>query len=424
MREYKKIDRWIDLDKLPKTQSGRVKWADSCGMRVPFKYENTIGEVEILEYVGKHKYNIAVYVGDKVKKYCMSSSLISACDFGGVLRQSVGETNPNLIKYFVNTKDAFKYSAYSTKPVDMVCPFCGFKKKQSVELLMLGGFSCPRCSDGISFANKLMFNVLMQLNVHFKNEITKKDSGFEWVDDYRYDFYVKLTDCNLLIEMDGHFHDGSNFNTYDNAHAVDIEKDTLALNNGFNIIRIDCRYPKSSLRFEYIKQNILESQLCDLLDMSHVNWSDANEYALGSYVKQAADLFNSGITSVVQIAQQLGVCRSTARTYLKLAAEGNLCSYAIVNGQSLVHIKPVALYKDGLLVGVFISAYELDRNSEQIFGVHMDYRTINAICNKKRRAKRVRGYTPTYIAYEEYERILPQFNQQYKINLDDLQGVS
>lgn len=405
----KKIEKWIDLSKLPKIRDGRVDWRNSIGMKVPFRYGNTTGEVELLKYAGNNKYDVLIYVNERVISYRLSSTLIKNCNFGYAIKQPVGVTHPELIKYFVNRKDAFKYPTYHTKLIGMKCPICGFKKQQTVESLVFGGFSCPKCSDGKSWAEKFMFNMLDQLKVKFKNEITKKDSGFEWVGRYRYDFYVEHERKGFLIEMDGHFHDGSNFHEYEDVHIVDLEKDRLAAENGFHIIRIDCRYPDIVSRFEFIKNNILTSNLSTFLNLNCVDWELANKSALSSYVKIASDFYNNGVTSPAKIGELLGINRATVRKYLKMATEIGWCSYVTINGMSTNRIRPIALYKDDDVVGVFINARDLDRRSYDLYGVHMDFRNIHAACKNTNRHRHVGGYTPKYITYDEYKHLLSQF---------------
>ena len=405
----KKIEKWIDLSELPKNKKCQIDWQNSIGIKMSFRYGNTTGEVELLKYVGNNKYDILIRTDERIIQYCLDSALIKNCNFGNAIKQPVGITHPELIEYFVNHEDAFQCPTYHTKRVDMRCPICGFNKQQTVESLVSGGFSCPRCSDGKSWAEKFMFNILEQLKVQFKNEITKKDNGFEWVGRYRYDFYIKCENKRFLVEMDGHFHDGSAFHEYKDIHAIDIEKDKLATENGFDIIRINCRYPDVTSRFKYIKNNILNSDLCTFLNMDCVDWDIANKNAINSYIKIASEFYNNGITSPTKIGELLGLNRATARKYLKIATDIGWCNYITVDGKSINSIKPIALYKDKEIVGVFINAYDLDRLSKETYGVHIDYRNIHAACNGTNRHKRVSGYTPKYITYDEYKHLLPQF---------------
>lgn len=422
MVKGEKIEKWIDLSVLPKNKKGQVAWCDSTGIKIPFKYGETSGTVELLEYVGDHKYNIMFNINDEIIPYCINSSLIGTCSFGYALKQPIGVSHPELIKYFVNKEDAFKHPAYYTKPTNMMCPICGYQKQQTYELLTLGGFSCPRCSDGKSYAEKFMANILCQLNVEFINEVTKKYDGFEWMGDYRYDFYININNQKILIEMDGHFHDGSKFYSYEESHKIDVAKNNLANENGFIIIRVDCCYPDICNRYEYIRTSILNSDVSKILNLNIVNWDVANEQATNSYIKRAADLFNCGIKSVVNIGKTLGVCRGTVRKYLKVATDIGWCNYTIIDGKSLDQMKPIALYKGDTVVGVFRGASDLSKKSQQLYGVYMDVRSISAVCNQSSRLKRVKGYVPKHIAYDEYEQLLSQF-QTIQNECNNLQEV-
>lgn len=72
-------------------------------------------------------------------------------------------THPHLIKYLINKinkKDTIKYSYGSKKKILIKCPFCNYEKKLDFNTLSDQGFSCPKCSDGISYPEKFIFNVL------------------------------------------------------------------------------------------------------------------------------------------------------------------------------------------------------------------------------------------------------------------------
>ncbi|WP_160686886.1 zinc-ribbon domain-containing protein [Clostridium sp. C2-6-12] len=104
----------------------------------------------------------------------------------------ISTTHPNLSKYFVYIKDSYKISKGSHKNVLLKCPECGYTKEMQEYNLVNKGFSCPICSDGISFPNKLMFIVLKKLEIGFENEYSP-----EWIKPKRYDFFIN--EMNLII---------------------------------------------------------------------------------------------------------------------------------------------------------------------------------------------------------------------------------
>ena len=56
--------------------------------------------------------------------------------------KSIGEENPNLIQYFVNQEDAFKYALYSNKKALLKCPMCGKEREMQIAKLADRGFNC------------------------------------------------------------------------------------------------------------------------------------------------------------------------------------------------------------------------------------------------------------------------------------------
>ena len=110
----------------------------------------------------------------------------------------IATTDPWMIKYLVDPEDAYKYTRSSAKKVKVKCPYCGRVKDKSITLNKLHrnqSVSCS-CNDGISYPNKLMFNLLEQLEVEFETEYSP-----DWIGNRKYDFYIPS--MKLIIEMDG-----------------------------------------------------------------------------------------------------------------------------------------------------------------------------------------------------------------------------
>ena len=101
----------------------------------------------------------------------------------------VALTHPHLVKYFVNKEDAYKYSHGSRENILMKCPDCGCEKYININSLKNRGFGCSGCSDGVSYAEKLLFNVLKQvINNNFLTQLSK--TTFKWCGKYKYDLYI------------------------------------------------------------------------------------------------------------------------------------------------------------------------------------------------------------------------------------------
>lgn len=158
-----------------------------------------------------------------------------------------------MVKYLVNKNDAYTHTYCSNKKVLCKCPNCGYEKEVGLHLLYRQGFSCPKCSDGISYPEKVMFNLLEQLNMTFITQVNKRN--LNWCDKYLYDFYFKLNGQEYIIETHGlqHYKEigkNSNWGSLKETQQNDKNKRELAIHNGIkeeNYIVIDCRY--SNLEF-------------------------------------------------------------------------------------------------------------------------------------------------------------------------------
>lgn len=321
----KKIEKWIDFSKLPKNKRGQIDWQNSVGYKLPFKYGDIVSSLKILKY-NKKESIITIYINGYTEtdgKTIKTSHLIY-CKLGGVLSKPIVDTHPELVKYFYNRSDADIYTFGSNKKVKMVCQFCGTVKEQSPNQLTNQGFSCSACSDGVSYPNKFIFNMLSQLHISFKNEVNCATPGFEWIlNRNRYDFYVEINDKKYFIEADGGWH------RYPEVKDRDNQKDILANAHGIDVIRIDCNYHITSMRHNIIKTNILNSELSNIFDLSNIDWQLCEKYSNTNLITTACEYWNKGLTSVSQIASLMNMARNTITSYLKIGANMNLCNYTV-----------------------------------------------------------------------------------------------
>jgi hypothetical protein len=237
----------------------------------------------------------------------------------------VANTHPDLIKYFVNKEDAYKYSSGSRKKVLMKCPDCGYEREFSiVRLANNQDFSCLQCGDGISYPEKFIIHLLKQLNIEFIYQLSSKN--FIWCNKSKYDFYIPL--YNTIIETHGIQHYKQlkgNWGTLTEIENNDINKEENALLNGINnYIILDC----SKSELNWIKNNILASTLPELLSFKEedIDWLKCHEYALSNIVKKACDLWNGGMKNTKQIANELKISRVVV-SYLNQGAKLGWCDY-------------------------------------------------------------------------------------------------
>lgn len=188
--------------------------------------------------------------------------------------------------------DGEKYGYCSNEKTYFICPHCGSKLYKRVSDVYTYGLGCHVCSDGVSYPNKFIRNVLKQLNIDFISEYSP-----DWAGHYKYDVYFKLDNDEYIIEMDGFGHGfvDTPYSTMEEQIKVDKIKDDLAFNNGIHLIRVNCHYRTSvEDRFNLVKENICKS-LSWLLDLTTVDWNECNYFSSSSNVKICADMWNNGI---------------------------------------------------------------------------------------------------------------------------------
>ena len=261
------------------------------------------------------------------------SELKSICDFTGGQEGSIYcnrcnaiiTTHPELVRYFVNKEDTYKYSYGSQEKVNIICPNCKHIKNMYISSLVKHGMSCPKCGDGISYPEKFMFSLLEQLlNDNFQVQLSK--ITFIWCDNYKYDFYITL--INGIIETNGiqHYKEFNRSQSLKEIQEKDKIKEQLAKDNGIkNYIVIDCRYSE----LEWIKNSILNSQLPKLLNFKEkdIDWLKCHECGLSSLVKEVCDLWNKGMDNVLLISNKLKLSKSTITRYLKQGVILGWCNY-------------------------------------------------------------------------------------------------
>ena len=227
-------------------------------------------------------------------------------------------TVPEVAKLLINHEDGYKYTKSSNKKVDWKCPECGnIIKNKTINNVAIFGLSCPKCSDGISYPEKFMYNLLQQLNVDFKYQFSPK-----WIKPKRYDFYIPSK--NLIIEMDGGY--GNDHSSYE-SKEIDMIKDKLAQEHEIEVIRINCNYGHKN-KFEYIKNNILTSQLINIFNFVNVDLKliDCNSYKsiVLEVCKEKHDLPK---ISVLELSHKYKLHKTTIRRYLKIGNNNGWCTY-------------------------------------------------------------------------------------------------
>ena len=369
----------------------------------------------------KYCCNICGYNGWIVESGLITKKHKCLCCDNKIVSMGINDiptTAPWMIPYFQGGYDEAKlYTRRSAKKIYPICPDCGRIKDKPMAISTINnshGISCI-CTDGYKYPEKFMFNVLVQLNINFTVQLTQ--TTFKWVSNkYKYDFY--LPSLNIIIETHGlqHYKNSSGVfvKTLEEEQENDECKKQLALTNGIkedNYIVIDCR--KSEM--EFIKQNIINSRISELFDLSIIDWKQCEEFALSNRVKEACDLWNSGMNSAVDIGVSMKIDKSTVRNYLKKGQPLGWCNYNTKEenekskqNASNMKRKPVLCLEN---YEVFESSEKLEIKSEEIFGIKLSSRGVALSCRTKQ--TKYKGFTFKYISKEEYKN---RINNKEDIN--------
>lgn len=112
---------------------------------------------------------------------------------------TIWDTDRWMVNLGVSKEDAKKYSHGSGQRIMVKCPDCGKEKKIVISTLYIYKSIGCSCSDGKSYPEKFVVNLLEQLNIDFETEYSPK-----WIKPKRYDFYI--SDLNMIIETHGKQH--------------------------------------------------------------------------------------------------------------------------------------------------------------------------------------------------------------------------
>ena len=226
-------------------------------------------------------------------------------------KNCLSTTTPWILEYLKNKEDGKKYLPGSSKKITFKCPICGEERMSPINYIVSQGFNCLKCGKSISYPNKLMRIILEKSGIDFEYE--KK---FEWSFNKRYDFYIPSK--NIIIEVDGSQH------LYDNIKENDIIKETLAIDNGVNIIRVKAY----NSNYKYIKNELNKIDFFKILDLNEVNIEECDILLKKNdeMYQKIINLWNNGYT-VLEISNELNIKKFNIRNYLKKLNDLGLIKY-------------------------------------------------------------------------------------------------
>ncbi|WP_283695732.1 hypothetical protein [Clostridium perfringens] len=304
----------------------------------------------------------------------------------------------------VSEKDAKRYTHCGNKKITVRCPDCDREKKIQINNIYTYKSICCSCGDGKSYPEKFVFNLLEQLNVDFEIEYKPK-----WIGNKRYDFYIK--DIQGIIEVHGKQHYSDNTFEYCGGKTLKQEqqndnlKRNMALSNGVkHYTELDCR--KSNM--EWIKNSILNSELSNLFNLSNIDWQQCAEFANKNIVKEVCDYWSNKQEdeTSTDLGKIFKLSITTIRKFLKKGTNLGWCDYnpkeeglkGRLKGNkkvSKLNCKKVEIFKNGSSLGIFNSVTELERKSEELFGIKLLNSNISMVSTGKQ--KHHKGFTFKYV---------------------------
>lgn len=339
------------------------------------------------------------------------------CDSPQIVVQGMNDmytTDYWMIELGVDEQFAKTHRSSTGHKCKVKCSCCGNEKyMRGNDIYTNKSIACPKCGDGFSMPNKIMFNVLKQLNVNFETEYTPNWCKYNFKNKYkngRYDFYIKLKDKEYIIEMDGGFHktdNKMNGQTKEESRAIDNYKDKLAEERGFKVVRIDCDY-KYNNQFDYVKNNVVNSELIDLFDLSKIDWIECEEFTMTNIKKMICEYWNNKEEweTVASIYKKFNIGKTATLNYLNQGTKLGWCNYngkeeLIKSNKRNGHLSgnPVEIFRGGISLGVFPSSNALSNQSEELLGTKLFSSNITSSLNPnhKKYNKPYKGYTFKFV---------------------------
>ena len=302
---------------------------------------------------------------------------------------TIWDTDRWMVDLGVSEEDAKTHRKGSSKKIRVICPDCGKEKNIVVYSLYTRKSIGCTCGDGQSYISKYVRSLLDQLNVDYETEVKHEWNRYinpknNKLTQARIDFIVYKDGRVIPIEADGAWHRKDNSMSGITAkfqQCIDKQRDENCLKYlGEETIRISDEGD--------IRENILNSKLNDIFDLTNINWNKCEKFALSNLVKEVCDCWNNKEEweTTIDIANKIKCSSVTIVKYLKKGTRLEMCNYNAKEEYKKTLFKKgirpnnsryVEIFKDSISLGVFDSCAELERRSEDLFGVKLSKSRIS-----------------------------------------------
>lgn len=309
-------------------------------------------------------------------------------------------TNPELIDFFPGgIEEASKYTKSSNKKIIPKCNICGRlsnKKYQINQLNKYGRIQCNCRGVGGSYWERYVYEFLCQLNIKF--DYHARFSWCKYFNPYKnkisfgeYDFSIES--LKLIIETDGTFHRTQNNmsgQTVEESEFLDCQKDKLAKQNGYTVIRLICegsgilKGSSNIIKKEILKNTILR----EIISKNKINWNKCDIYASSNTILDICNEYNRGEYDLSKIGEKYNISKTTVLNYLHKGTDIGVCKYnpniyriQKQNEWAETRRKRVIVYDiNKRKINIYSSRYELEEKSINEFGIKFLYGGITKSC--------------------------------------------
>ena len=327
----------------------------------------------------------------------------------------ISTTNKEMFEMIKDKEFAYTHHDNTREKTEFICPICKHTHIKSPQLVKKFGLGCPHCSDGYSYGEKFIMNLLDLLSVKYINQYSSKDA--KWCKQYRYDFYLTDYDCIIEVHGEQHYKD-TRWGSYEEIHNNDISKEILANQYVSKYIILDVR--KSELK--HIKKSILSSKLFNILCLTNdtidnINWEEISKNSFLPIIKIIVEKYNNYSNDISELSELLHFSKTTIVHYLKEAALLGLCDYdseyktkKTLDDNHAMNSergsKPIMCIEDSR---VFRNSRILQSNSVELYDKYLDFRYISSVCNgHKQSAKGLHFKFITRIEFNDIKKNNPE----------------
>lgn len=346
---------FLDTSNLPKLngKSQRINWKESIGKSIYFEYDNLKGYIKILDY--KSAYNstqnqLLLQYNNTTITTCTSNllkmkipTLFSKEKRTLKYKYSIGEIVVNGNDHMLILEQIrIDYITKSNRGYRIKCLDCNHEYRTLEQKFS----SCPICGKRTSFAERFIYNMLLQAGIIFEPQ-----KEFEWLTNHYYDVY--LPKQNTVIEIHGiqHYKIVEIYSRLQpkELYSSTLKRDTLKYNAANNnqldyyVVNASC-ISNSKFNNESIQTFIKEIKTSlPFIDYSKVNFIECEKFANYKYIYKECQLWNNG-KSMDEIQSLLNKSKDLISLKLRLGNKYNLCTYdKALNNQHNKIVNPNSL---------------------------------------------------------------------------------